>query len=177
MAIHSIYTLSQDDPEARNWLSFFRRRGHTNLTNVMIERVVWLEGTFNLERLMPLLINPLYQVPAETSQLDPQQGPIVEIAYRPAVTDPETPSILAGAHALGESGLQFARLTRRPRASPPAFFTTKLSRGFASPMSSLPLCSRVESLMRLARFHCEASAMTSSWRCRANAPGMPRFRR
>ena len=29
MAIHSIYTLSQDDPEARNWLSFFRRRGHT----------------------------------------------------------------------------------------------------------------------------------------------------
>ena len=113
MAIHSIYTLSQDDPEARNWLSFFRRRGYTRLTNVRIERVVWLEGSINLERLMPLLINPLYQVPAETSQLDPQQGPIVEIAYRPAVTDPETPSILAGAHALGEDGLQFARLSRR----------------------------------------------------------------
>ena len=113
MAIRSIYTLSQDDPEARNWLSFFRRRGYTRLTNVMIERVVWLEGSFNLERLMPLLINPLYQVPAETSQLDPRQGPIVEIAYRPAVTDPETPSILAGAHALGETGLQFARLSRR----------------------------------------------------------------
>jgi len=113
MAIHSIYTLSQDDPEARNWLGFFRRRGYTRLTNVMIERVVWLEGSFNLERLMPLLINPLYQVPAEKSQLDPHQGPIVEIAYRPAVTDPETPSILAGAHALGEDGLQFARLSRR----------------------------------------------------------------
>jgi phosphoribosylformylglycinamidine synthase len=113
MAIHSIYTLSQDDPEARNWLSFFRRRGYTSLTNVMIERVVWLEGSFNLERLMPLLINPLYQVPAETSQLDSKHGPIVEIAYRPAVTDPETPSILAGAHALGEDGLQFARLSRR----------------------------------------------------------------
>ena len=113
MAIRSIYTLSQDDPEARNWLGFFRRRGYTRLTNVMIERVVWLEGSFDLERLMPLLINPLYQVPAETSQLDPRQGPIVEIAYRPAVTDPETPSILAGAHALGENGLQFARLSRR----------------------------------------------------------------
>jgi phosphoribosylformylglycinamidine synthase len=113
MAIHSIYTLSQDDPEARNWLSFFRRRGYSRLMNVLIERVVWLEGSFNLERLMPLLINPLYQVPAETSQLDPGQGPIVEIAYRPAVTDPETPSILAGAHALGEDGLQFARLSRR----------------------------------------------------------------
>ncbi len=113
MAIHSIYTLSQDDPEARNWLSFLRRRGYASLDNVKIERVVWLEGSFNLERLMPLLINPLYQVPSETSQLDPQQGPIVEIAYRPAVTDPETPSILAGAHALGETGLQFARLSRR----------------------------------------------------------------
>ena len=113
MAIHSIYILSQDDPEARNGLSFFRRRGHDRLTNLLIERVVWLEGSFNLERLMPLLINPLYQVAAETSQLDRERGPIVEIAYRPAVTDPETPSILAGAQALGEEGLQFARLSRR----------------------------------------------------------------
>lgn len=113
MAIHSIYTVSKDDPEARNWLSFFRRRGYTRLTNVLMERVVWLEGSFNLERLMPLLVNSLYQVAAKTSQLDPRQGPIVEIAYRPAVTDPETPSILAGAHALGEDGLQFARLSRR----------------------------------------------------------------
>ncbi len=113
MAIHSIYTLSQDDPEARNWLGFFRRRGYASLDSVRIERVIWLEGSFNLERLMPLLINPLYQVPSESSQLDPRRGPIVEIAYRPAVTDPETPSILAGAHALGESGLQFARLSRR----------------------------------------------------------------
>ncbi len=113
MAIRSIYTLSQDDPEARNWLSFFHRRGYARLTGVKIERVVWLEGTFNLELLMPLLINPLYEIPSETSQLHPQEGPIVEIAYRPAVTDPETPSILAGAHALGEGGLQFARLSRR----------------------------------------------------------------
>ena len=113
MAIHSIYTLSQDDPEARNWLGFLRRRGYDRLSNVIIERVVWLEGSFNLQRLMPLLVNPLYQVPGESSQLDPRQGPIVEIAYRPAVTDPETPSILAGAHALGETELQFARVSRR----------------------------------------------------------------
>ncbi|MBZ5668406.1 MAG: hypothetical protein LAO04_01570 [Acidobacteriia bacterium] len=113
MAIHSIYTLSKDDPEARNWLSFFHRRGHTRLTNLIIERVFWLEGSFDLGKLMPLLVNTLYQVPAERSQLDPRQGPIVEIAYRPAVTDPETPSILAGAHALGETGLEFARLSRR----------------------------------------------------------------
>ena len=113
MPIHSIYTLSKDDPEARNWLNFFRRRGHTGLSNLVIERVFWLEGAVDVERLMPLLVNSLHQVAASQSLLDPGQGPIVEIAYRPAVTDPETPSILAGAHALGEAGLEFARLSRR----------------------------------------------------------------
>ena len=100
MAIHTVYTLSKDDPEARSWLGFFRGQGHTALNNLVIERVFWLEGEVRVERLLPLLVNQLYQVPAEQSQLDPGQGPIVEIAYRPAVTDPETPSILAGARAV-----------------------------------------------------------------------------
>ena len=113
MAIHSVYTLFKDDPEARNWLAFFRRHGHSRLENLVIERVFWLEGEMDLEKLSTLLVNPLYQVPAGNSQLDPANGPIVEIAYRPAVTDPETPSILAGARALGEKGLEFARLSKR----------------------------------------------------------------
>lgn len=113
MAIHSVYTLSKDDPEARNWLAFFRRHGYPGLGNLVIERVFWLEGEIKVESLLPLLVNPLHQLCAERSQLDPGQGPIVEIAYRPAVTDPETPSILAGARALGEDGLEFARLSRR----------------------------------------------------------------
>jgi phosphoribosylformylglycinamidine synthase II len=113
MAIHAVYTLSKDDPEARSWLAFFRHHGSPKLSNLIIERVFWLEGEINIERLMPLLVNPLYQVPSDHSQLEPSQGPIVEIAYRPAVTDPETPSILAGARALGEDGLEFARLSRR----------------------------------------------------------------
>ncbi len=113
MAIHTVYTLSKDDPEARNWVAFFHRHGYTQLTRITIERVFWLEGDVNVSKLQPLLINPLFQVGADHSQLDPAQGPVVEIAYRPAVTDPETPSILEGAHALGETGLQFARLSRR----------------------------------------------------------------
>ena len=113
MSIQSIYTLSKDDPEARSWLSFFHLRGYPQLENLVIERVFWLEGSVDLERLMPLLVNPLYQMAAQCSQLEPGLGPIVEIAYRPAVTDPETPSILAGARALGEGGLEFARLSRR----------------------------------------------------------------
>jgi phosphoribosylformylglycinamidine synthase subunit PurSL len=113
MAIHSVYALAKDDPEARNWLAFFRRHGWSRLTNLVIERVCWLEGAIDVEGLMPLLVNPLYQVAAPETQLIPAQGPIVEIAYRPAVTDPEMPSILAGARALGEQGLEYARLSKR----------------------------------------------------------------
>jgi len=113
MAIYSVYTLSKDDPEARNWLAFLHRHGYTALSNLMIERVYWLEGKVSLDRLMPLLVNSLYQVAGSRTHLDPAHGPIMEIAYRPAVTDPETPSILAGARALGEEGLEFARLSKR----------------------------------------------------------------
>ena len=113
MPIHSVYTLSKDDAEARSWLGFFRRHGYTHLQNLIIERVYWLEGDIQIEKLMPLLVNPLYQVSSERTGLEDGQGPIVEIAYRTAVTDPETSSILAGARALGENGLVFARLSRR----------------------------------------------------------------
>jgi phosphoribosylformylglycinamidine synthase len=113
MPIHTVYTLSNDDAEARNWLSFLRRHGAAGLSRLVIERVFWLEGEINPEKLMPLLVNPLYQTASSQSRLDVYQGPILEIAYRPAVTDPETPSILAGARALGETGLEFARLSKR----------------------------------------------------------------
>ncbi|HET7214745.1 MAG TPA: AIR synthase-related protein [Terriglobia bacterium] len=113
MAIHTVYTLSRDDPEARNWVAFFHRHGYTGLVGITIERVFWLEGEIDVSRLKPLLINPLYQQGSDRTQLNSELGPVVEIAYRPAVTDPETPSILEGAHALGETGLVFARLSRR----------------------------------------------------------------
>ncbi|TAM82694.1 MAG: hypothetical protein EPN47_08545 [Acidobacteria bacterium] len=113
MAIHTVYIHSKDDPEARNWVAFFHRHGYDRLSRITIERVFWLEGSVDVGRLQPLLVNPLYQTGSAHSQLDPAQGPVVEIAYRPAVTDPETPSILEGARALGETGLKFARLSRR----------------------------------------------------------------
>jgi phosphoribosylformylglycinamidine synthase subunit PurSL len=113
MTIHAVYTLSKDDPEARNALAFLRGHGFGRLSDFTIERVYWLEGQVDVEKLMPLLVNALYQVASRRSLLDPLRGPIVEIAYRPAVTDPETPSILEAARAMGENGLSFARLSRR----------------------------------------------------------------
>ncbi len=113
MPIHTLYSLSRDDAEARSWLAFFRRHACPGLVDLVIERVYWLEGAVDLERLVALFVNPLYQAGSRQSQLDASLGAIVEIAYRPAVTDPETPSILAGAKALGERGLEFARLSKR----------------------------------------------------------------
>ena len=53
MAIHAVFALSKDDPEARSWLVFLRQHGCTSLSNLVIERVFWLEGDFDLYRLMP----------------------------------------------------------------------------------------------------------------------------
>ncbi|MGH9430493.1 MAG: AIR synthase-related protein [Terriglobia bacterium] len=113
MPIHAVYTQSHDDADARNWLAFLRRRGHAGLRDLKIERVFWLEGDVCVEKLLPLLVSPVHQTARPESGLDPESSPIIEIAYRPAVTDPETPSILAGARALGEKRLIFARLSRR----------------------------------------------------------------
>ncbi len=113
MPIQALYTTFHDDAEARTWLTFLQRHGYHGLQGVVIERVYWLEGAVRAERLSPLFANPLYQTISQRSALDPGCGPIIEIAYRPAVTDPETPSILAAAHSLGETGLEFARLSRR----------------------------------------------------------------
>jgi len=52
---------------------------------LVIERVFWLEGAVDTQEALAFVwSNPLYQVAAPHTQLDPAQGPIVEIAYRPA---------------------------------------------------------------------------------------------
>jgi phosphoribosylformylglycinamidine synthase subunit PurSL len=113
MPIHTVYTLSRDDAEARSWLAFLRRHGYRDLADLAIERVYWLEGDIQIQKFLPLFANPVYQTASSHSGLDPDRGPVIEIAYRPAVTDPETPSILAAAKALGEDRLEFARLSKR----------------------------------------------------------------
>ncbi|MGH9356755.1 MAG: AIR synthase-related protein, partial [Terriglobia bacterium] len=113
MPIQALYTIFHDDAEARTLLGFLQRHGCRELRDLVIERAYWLEGRVRVDRLSPLFAHPIYQSVSGRSALDPACGPIIEIAYRPAVTDPETPSILIAAHALGEDGLEFARLSRR----------------------------------------------------------------
>ncbi|NLG84496.1 MAG: hypothetical protein GX493_07830 [Firmicutes bacterium] len=112
MAIQTIYVQRHDDPEAT--VLFARLKRHEDrLQGLFIERVYRLEGEFNPENLLPLFINPVFETCSTMSRLDPTAGPIVEIGYRPAVTDPETPSILTAAHDLGQKGLVWARMAHR----------------------------------------------------------------
>lgn len=117
MPIVTFYVTRPDDPEASTLFRRLVHQGYDRLQGVSLERVYRLEYAserdIDLDALLPLLVNPVFESGATTSRLDPAAGPIVEIGYRMAVTDPETPSILDGARALGQEGLIWARLALR----------------------------------------------------------------
>ena len=116
MPVTAIFVARAEDPEAMTLQRRLVAVGHAGLRQVTIERVYRLEsddGAVDVAALMPLFVNPSFESAMRASALDPAAGPIVEIGYRPAVTDPETPSILAGAHALGQTGVVWARLAHR----------------------------------------------------------------
>jgi phosphoribosylformylglycinamidine synthase len=112
MALANLYVQFKQDPEAANLLHRLRELGY-RVDGVRIERVIRLEGEIEPQKLMPLFVNPLYQTCSDSTALAESDGPIVEIGYQRAVTDPETPSIFDGAHVLGVEGLEWARLSQR----------------------------------------------------------------
>lgn len=113
MGIAAVYVRRHDDPEERTLQRRLQFQGYGALSAVRIERVYRLEGDTEIQPLLPLLVNPVFESYSNQSSLVPEQGPIVEIGYQKAVTDPETPSILEGASALGVDGLVWARLSMR----------------------------------------------------------------
>lgn len=113
MTIKRVYVRQADDPEATALLNFLKREGHSELKDVAIERVFWLEGSYDIQRLVPLLVNDVFERYSLESMLKPQDGPIFEIAYRKAIVDPETAPILEGAKALGEHGLSWVKVGHR----------------------------------------------------------------
>jgi len=113
MGIQTIYVQRADDPGASVLLARLRHQGYQGLNGLAIERAYRLEGDFDLAALLPLFVNPVFETHAAVSRLDPQAGPIVEVGYCRAVTDPETSSILSAAWALGQEGLSWARLALR----------------------------------------------------------------
>lgn len=113
MGIVAVYVQKHEDPEAGMLERRLRLQGYKTLSAVRIERVYRLEGDVTIQSLLPLLVNPVSELYSEKSSLVPEQGPVVEIGYQKAVTDPETPSILEGARSLGVYELEWARLSMR----------------------------------------------------------------
>ena len=112
MTLANLYVQFKQDPEADNLLHHVKELGYS-VSGVRIERVIRIEGDCTPDQLLPMLVNPLYQTSSRKSALVESDGPIVEIGYQRAVTDPETPSIFDGAKALGVTGLEWARLSIR----------------------------------------------------------------
>jgi phosphoribosylformylglycinamidine synthase II len=106
---------TKSDPESDILLKRLKLEGFGNLKSLSIERVYRLEGIdpVNAGRLYPLFCHPGYETASATSGFRPADGPVVEIGYQRAVTDPELPSILRAAESLGVTGLKWARIYHR----------------------------------------------------------------
>jgi len=104
-----------EDPEADILLKRLHLEGFHKIRSLVIERVYRLEGITQemADRLKPLFCHPGFETASSHSTLKNSDGPVVEIGYQRAVTDPELPSILRSAEALGVHGLVWARIFHR----------------------------------------------------------------
>ncbi|MCK4822786.1 phosphoribosylformylglycinamidine synthase, partial [bacterium] len=81
----------------------------------LIERVFRLEGIDKEEaiQLKTLFCNPSTETLSTHSDLDESAGPIIEVGYQRAVTDPELPSIVRGAKSFKIANLDWVRISHR----------------------------------------------------------------
>ncbi len=114
--ISTLYTQrGKDDPEAHILLRRLQSEGFLNLRNLFIEKVFRLEGIDQQQalRLTPLLCHPMTENISPQSALKRENGPILEVGYQRAVTDPELFSILRSARSLGVEDLIWVRIAHR----------------------------------------------------------------
>ncbi|MBN2029711.1 hypothetical protein JW824_05645 [bacterium] len=114
--ISTLYTQrGKDDPEAHILLRRLRSEGFLHLRNLFIEKVFRLEGINQQQalKLTPLFCHPITENISPQSALRRENGPILEVGYQRAVTDPELFSILRSAQSLGVEGLIWVRIAHR----------------------------------------------------------------
>ncbi|HHS12660.1 MAG TPA: hypothetical protein ENN03_02700 [bacterium] len=104
-----------DDPHASTLLERLRKEGFFELQDLLIEKAVRLEGidSKQADRLRSLFCHPFAEIMTSESTLNASRGPILEVGYQRAVTDPELPSILRASQALGVKTLSWVRLCNR----------------------------------------------------------------
>ena len=114
--IEKLYKMRlMDNPEAAQLLRRLRRLGYEAIKDIRLEHVLCAEGISSeeLKELRPLFCYPVLEAMSSVSMLDKEAGPIREIAYQRAMTDPEMPSFLHAAGAIGITSLKWARLATR----------------------------------------------------------------
>jgi len=106
---------THENPKALSLFNKLKHEFYEGLTNVQIETVYRLEGISEreAERLFPLFHNPAAEKISFKSMLYDNEGPVIEIGYQRAVTDPELPSVIRGARSLGVNNLEWVRISHR----------------------------------------------------------------
>jgi len=114
--ITTIYVIrTAENPKAVWLLNRLHHESFTGIENITIETVYRLEGVTpdQARTLAPLFHNPAAENMGFSSMLGAGSGPVIEIGYQRAVTDPELPSVIRGASALGVDDLQWVRISHR----------------------------------------------------------------
>jgi len=114
--ITTVYVIrTGENPKAAWLLKKLHHEKYSELKNIYIETVYRLEGIDQTDagRLSPLFHNPASEKISFSSMLNEGSGPVIEIGYQRAVTDPELPSVIRGANALGVDNLEWVRIFHR----------------------------------------------------------------
>lgn len=106
---------SGNDPTAAKLLSWLHQMGYQMIQKIVLEQVLRVEGATSeaLRPLLPLFCNPVIETVAEETMLSLPNGPVREVAYRRAMTDPEMDSFMHAAKAIGIQGIVWVRLATR----------------------------------------------------------------
>ena len=104
-----------NDPVCEQLLRLLQKFGYAELSGLRREHVIRAEGITlrQLEQLRPLFVNPLVEQAAARSFFTAGLGPIFEVSFQRAMTDPEMPSFFHGAQVLGVRGVQWVRIALR----------------------------------------------------------------
>lgn len=99
-----------DDPDAVAVYKLLHARA-PRLQSVRLERVLRIEGPTEVaaRRLQAFFADPVVETVTDGTVLRLEDGPIIEVAYKRSMTDPELDALLVAAEALGVSGVVWAR--------------------------------------------------------------------
>src|SRR3989338_7026731 len=113
--IQKIYKIrTGDDPRAAQLLRQLQRLGYP-INGIRIEDVLRVEGIGPEQArvLFKLFCNPVAEQVGDVTVLQKENGPVFEVCYQRAITDPELSSLYHATNALGVEGLQWGRLATR----------------------------------------------------------------